>query len=95
MGIDPEYVDLNLTTGADFTCTGELDQDFPAGSTLSLVFTTESPTSWAATITGPEAVWQVDKAAADTVPDGTGVRLVYVNGSTDQVWAAGKVRRHG
>lgn len=92
LGLVPETLRVNLTTGADFLCTLRLNESWPVGTTLQLVFPT---TSWTATITGADAVFSVDKATADTITDGTAVTLSYVNGTTDQTWAIGTVVRRG
>ena len=92
LGIQPETLRVILTTGADFQCTIRLSSNWLAGTTLSLVFPT---TSWNATITTTDAVFNVDKAIADTIPDGATVKLLYVNGATDQIWAIGTVKRRG
>lgn len=92
LGIQPETLRVILTTGADFLCTIRLNVNYPAGTTLSLVFPT---TTWTATISTTDAVFSVDKAITDTIADGTPVSLKYVNGTTDQVWAVGTVKRRG
>lgn len=99
LGIEPERLGLHLTTGADFTSTltyqdeTGADANWPAGSVLTLVFN-GGGTAWAATITGADATFAVDKATSDAITDGTAVSLVYTNGTTDDVWARGTVKRH-
>lgn len=95
LGLQPETLRVNLTTGADFLCTIRLDTNWPTGTTLSLVFPNTSITAWAATIATTDAVFSVDKAITDTIPDGADVQLKYVNGTTDQTWAVGTVIRRG
>lgn len=93
MGVEPETLRVILATGADFTCTLRLNEPWPAGTSLALVF--DGGSSWPATIADTDAVFHVDKATADTMVKGTGVKLVYTNGTTDQVWAIGGVVRRG
>lgn len=96
LGLDPGTLRVFLTTGADFLCTVQLDTNWPVGTTLSLVF--DDGTTWNATISGTDAVFSVDKAIADTIAANggdVGVRLKYVNGTTDQTWAIGTVIRRG
>jgi hypothetical protein len=90
LGLQPDLLRVILSAGSDFTTTLQLDTSWPVGSTLTLVVGT---LTWTATISGTDAVFSVDKAIADTVVDGTAARLVYVNGSSDQVWARGTAVR--
>lgn len=90
LGIQPELLRVLLSSGADFTTTLRLNSAWPGGSALTLVVGT---LTWTATIAGTDANFSVDKAITDTVADGTAARLVYTNGSTDQVWARGTVKR--
>lgn len=92
LGLVPEDLTVNLTTGADFTCTLVLNEDWPVGATLKLVF---DASEWSATISGRDATFSVDKATADAVANGADVSLVYTNGTNDEVWATGTVTRHG
>jgi hypothetical protein len=92
LGLMPEALRVILSDGADFLCTLQLDDDWPVGTALSLTFDS-GITAWTATIGGTDAVFSVDKAVTDLVPDGTAAKLVYTNGSTDQVWAVGTVVR--
>lgn len=93
LGVVPAPLSVHLTTGADFSTVLTLDQPWPSGTVLTLGFADGSV--WTATISGADATFAVDKASADLVPDQTQVTLVYTSGTTDQVWAAGKVVRHG
>lgn len=92
LGLRSERLLVHLTDGGDFQCVLELDEDWPVGTSLNLEV---GAATWAATISGAEASFVVDKADADLVPDGTTARLVYSNGTTDQVWATGTVVRNG
>ena len=97
LGIMPAGLTVVLTDAADFTYAlrktiGGVPADWDAGTVLTLVTAT---TSWAATIVGSLATWNVDKAVTGAVADGVAVRLVYTNGSIDQVWASGTVVRRG
>lgn len=93
LGLVPEPLKVNLTTGADFLCTLQLDDDWPVGTVLSLVH--EDGTEWDATISTTDATFSEDKAVADLIAQGSTVTLRYVNGTTDQIWAIGTVKRHG
>lgn len=90
LGLQPNTLRVMLTTDADFYCTLRLNEDWPAGTVLSLVV---GSLTWTATIGGADAVFSVDKAIANTVGDGATAKLVYTNGTTDQVWALGTVKR--
>lgn len=94
LGFQPETLRVLLTTGADFYTVLQLNESWPAGTSLALVF--DGGASWAATISGANATFNVDKAQTATIANGTGVRLVYTNGTTDQVWAIGTaVQKNG
>lgn len=90
LGSKPEPMRLFLSTGADFTTTLRLNEAWPGGSSVALVVGT---LTWTATIAGTDAIFNVDKAVTDGVADGTAVRLVYTNASSDAVWARGTVVR--
>lgn len=92
LGLQPETLRIFLTKDADFSCTLRLDSNWPAGTTLSLVWPS---TTWTATISGTDAVFAVDKAQVNAIADGTAVTLTYTNGTTDQVWAIGTAVRRG
>lgn len=99
LGYQPNKLTVHLTDGADFAMTLNLVDpdgttlDWPTGAVLALVF--EGQQEWAAVVTGQDAVWSVDKDVAGQVRDRSTVRLRYTNGDTDEVWAIGKVERHG
>ena len=90
LGSKPELLRVMLSAGADFTTTLRLDSPWPAGSVVTLVV---GSLTWTATVSGTDATFSVDKAVTDTVVDQTPARLVYTNGSSDQVWARGMVVR--
>lgn len=92
LGLAPEALRVILTTGADFLCTLRLNEDWPAGASLSLDFA--SGGSWDAVIAGTDAVFSETSSTADTIPDKTGVQLTYY-GDTTQVWAIGTAVRRG
>lgn len=92
LGIVPGTLRVHLTAGADFTSTIRLSSNWPGSTTLTLNF--DSGETWTASISTTDAVFAVDKATTDTIADGTGVRLKYVNGTTDQTWEIGTVVRH-
>lgn len=90
LGLRPQTLRLQLTLGADFYVVLKLDEPWPSGTNLTLKL---GSVTWAATIVGDEATFNVDKAQADTIPHGTEARLIYTNGTTDQTWAVGSVER--
>lgn len=102
LGAEPDRLVVHVTTGADFSATlvykdaNGVATAWPTGTTLTLDFGTVA-TAWTATIAAgsSDAVFDVDKATADTIPANTAVSLRYVNGTTDQTWGLGKVVRHG
>ena len=93
LGTQPEPLWVLLPDGGDFLCVLELDEPWPVGTTVSLVF--GNGVTWAATISGTEATFSKTAAlsSSSVVPDGTPVRLV-VTGATVQVWAVGSVIRY-
>lgn len=100
LGGDPLDLGVTLSAGSDFVCelvyeVAGVVTDWPAGTSLAMVFAGESPTSWAATITGSVARFDVDKALTAPIKSGTEARLQYTNGSTDRALAVGRVRRRG
>lgn len=100
LGTDPGALTVYLTTGSDFDCilryrVGGTVSDWPASTEISLVFDDSAASEWDAAVSGSDATFSVDKATADTMPDGTVVRLRYVNGTTDRIWYVGKVSRRG
>lgn len=101
LGLAPKALRLHLPTGSDFTavltCKDEdgAVTDWPVGTVWSLVFSDSAASVWTATTSGSTATFEVDKATADTMPDGTVVKLRYVNGTTDRIYYVGKVVRHG
>jgi len=99
LGTTPELLTVSLTRGADFiqtlssTDAAGTPVDWVTGEVVSLVFDMTAPTTWVATITGPDAVWNVDKAVVTALLD-AGVRhanLIYTAGDVDLVWARGSV----
>lgn len=93
LGLQPETLRVILVTGADFLCTLRLSENWPGSTVLSLVF--EDGAEWDATISTTDAVFSEDKADADLIAGQSVVKLRYVNGTTDQIWAIGTVVRHG
>lgn len=86
LGMRPETLRVLLTTGADFLCVLRLNDDWPVGTVLTLEV---GNLIWTATISGADATFAVDKAVTALVSDNDTARLVYTNGTTDQVWAVG------
>lgn len=99
MGLDPVAVDVVLTTGADFNDYADYFDatdtlaNWPGSSTLTLEFDTGE--SWEATIATSRATWSEDSADADTIPNGTGVKMLFVNGTDNQILTIGRVQRRG
>jgi hypothetical protein len=97
LGLDPVAVDVILTTGGDFNDYADYEDNtgtianWPGSSTLTLVF--DNGVEWEASIVTSRATWAVDKDDADLIPNGMGVRLLYVNGTSDQILTIGKVQR--
>lgn len=91
LGIQPEVLRINVSAGADFTSTLRLSEDWPVGSTLSIVFSDAS--TWDATITAADAVFSEVAADVDTITHNTAVKLVYTDSGGTQVWAIGTVVR--
>lgn len=100
VGIKPRPLGMHLTTDADFYLTRTL-RDKATGTPVSwnpgtvVKFVFDSGTAWTATIVGAVATFDVDKAVANTIADGTGVRFVVIDGTRDMVLEIGKVKRHG
>jgi hypothetical protein len=76
--------------------------DFPAGAMVTLKFGTDTPIAWPATVSGSDAVWNVDKVAVAALLAAplTGRQLpahiTYTDGAgVDLVWFSGSVVWHG
>ena len=100
LGGDPLDLGVTLSDQTDFVCelVYEVDgvvADWPVGTSLSLVFADTAATSWAATVTGSVARFDVDKAETANIAASTPVRLQYANGATDRALAVGRVKRSG
>jgi hypothetical protein len=98
LGFDPPNLPVVLVTGADFNATltymvNGVATNWPASTAISLWFDNSAIASWSATVSTSTAVFAIDKATADTVPDGTEARVLYVNGSDDLTLTIGKVER--
>lgn len=96
LGADVDDLTVRLTRGADFhTTLRNTDGPWPTGTTISLRFgPTSTPThTWDATITGADAVFDIDKTDVDAVLAASTpkARLYYVNGDIEMCWAAGQV----
>lgn len=105
IGTEPEALALHLSRDADFghkfeSYVGEVPTDYPPGTAIRLDITDDTGTvldTWSATVAGNTATFAVDKADVNTVLDLAGpkyARLYYVNGTDDDLWAAGPVRGH-
>lgn len=98
LGVDPINLPVVLVTGADFKdfLTYTVDgvaTNWPASTHIYLWFEDTTITPWEATIATSTATWDVDKAVADTVANGTEARILYVNGTDDQTLSIGQVER--
>lgn len=99
LGASPVEVPLYLSDNADFIdkITYEsapgVEDDFPVGATVTIVFANSAATSWPATVSGSEASWAVDKAATAVIEDGTSFQIRYVDGTADEVPFKGRVSR--
>lgn len=98
LGFDPPSCEVVLSTGADFNqvlvyTVNDVVTNWPASTSVLLRFDDAAISDWSATVSTSTATFGVDKATADTVADGTKVRLLYVNGSDDYVLAIGTVAR--
>lgn len=99
LGIGPKPLLVELTNGADFDAvlnckdSSGAEQNWPVGTVWSLLFD-YLDTVWTATTSGSTATFAVDKATADAIPNGTKVKLRYVNGTTDRVYYKGEVVRY-
>jgi hypothetical protein len=95
LGSAPTGLTVRLVRGSDFVAGIDSNEgDWPVGVTIRLVFNDAGATTWDATVSGAAADWNVDKAAVDTLITASPkrVRLLYVDGTTDLVWAQGDVR---
>lgn len=99
LGLDPGRLVLNLPHNATFDRTlrfyNKVTGDpvtLPVGTQISLVFDADSGIApWAAIIDDDSARWIESVSTANAVPDGTGVRIRYVNGGSDYPLWVGKV----
>ena len=99
LGRQPDSLVVHLHTGSDFV--GYMDYtdengdaaDWPGGTALSLVFA--DGTSWAATVAGSIATWEVDKAQADARSCPQKVHVLYVNSTDEEIPLSGVAVRHG
>lgn len=104
LGAEPDTLTVHLSVGADFNSTLVLlddagaEVDWPVGTVITLRFarTTVVEETWTATITGAEATFDKDKAVVDATiaANRRNVRLFYVNGAEDLLWASGTVAVH-
>lgn len=91
LGAVPQQFALALTEDADFVCTLlSQDGDWPVAAVIAIEVADQE---WVATLAGPEARFNVDKADVATViaASPTKFRLTYTEGDADLVWGAGPV----
>jgi hypothetical protein len=94
LGVEPESFTVILSPGADFVSTITASDGDPWGSAVvSLVFDDDDETTWSATVASDELRWNVDKVAVDALiaASPSHVRLTFVDGTTDLLWAKGRV----
>jgi hypothetical protein len=95
LGVTPRPMVLDLDADADFVCTlVAQDGDWPPTATISIEVADQT---WTATLAGPEARFNVDKAQVQAVIDQVGdqlarFKLLYVDGDTELTWGRGPVR---
>lgn len=98
LGREPERLQVHLSRDADFRVTLSASEAYPAGSAVSLEVALGDGTvvdTWSASVSGADAVFDVDKTAVNAVLATTGpkqARLYFVNGTDDDLWAHGRVR---
>lgn len=104
LGTDPDSLIVVLPKNADFKATlrnitsptDHTPVNWPAGTAIQLRFgSSATPVMWAATVTGADAVFNVDKAVVAPLraSETKVARLYYVNGTDDILWAEGDIRR--
>ena len=109
LGTIPDQLSVVLVSGAGFYATiRNMDGPWPEGAVLELRLGNKPPTVWTATITGADAVFDVDTTTVDSTiaalfetnatrrPQTTKpptARLFYMEGSTEMCWAVGSVGR--
>jgi hypothetical protein len=97
-GLRPGNRDVDLTRGGDyiFGLRRLLDgviTDWPLGTEWTILFDDNQNSEWDANVLDEMASWNVDKAVADAMDEGTTVRWRYVNGTTDLIYWVGRVNR--
>lgn len=91
LGYSPTQMRLLLTAGADFVTTlVSQDGDWPATAAITIEVGTAT---WTATLTGPEARFDVDQTEVDAVIAQTprSFRLWYTDGEARLMWGRGPV----
>lgn len=96
LGATPLQLSVRLYASADFICgLDSEDGAWPTTAALALVFNDLDATTWTATLNGVAADWNVDKAQVAALiarlPTSPRVRLTYTDGTTDLLWAQGRV----
>lgn len=98
LGTKPVDLEINLVRGTDFVQEIERDDgsDWPTDSELYLevIFRSSDPVTWRASYDGPVAIFNVSDSDVDAViaARSSAVKLWYVQGSIEAVWAMGKVK---
>lgn len=107
LGDPPDRLTVRLSRFGDFAAALIYDDNdpattnlWPAGVVIELRFYATEATltpaaTWAATITGDRAEWNIDKAVVASAvldPGNETVRLFYTDGPTELLWAKGGVK---
>lgn len=93
MGVQPAAMGVRLDEDADFITTLATADGSDWPSTVSAELRFPNGTVWAATRSGAELTWTVDKAAVNIVlaTRPRTASLFYIDGDTDIEWAKGPV----
>lgn len=94
LGAKPYPLDVTLVRGADFVCSIVSEEGpWPESAVVTLRFNDPLDTVWTASVNDTELYFEVDKAQVDALidrlPANARVRLRYVDGPMDAVWAQG------
>lgn len=99
LGTKPETMTLVLCRGADFASTlHNTEDDWPVTAEITLsIGNGHSPVTWTSTLAGPDATFSETSDTVDALikTKPTKVKLYYVDGSIDVLWAVGSVEIDG
>jgi predicted ThiF/HesA family dinucleotide-utilizing enzyme len=94
LGSAPASMSLLLVPGADFVCTlVSQDGTWPATAAIAIEV---ADATWEATVSGTDAVFNVDQAQVNAViaQDPNRFKLWYTDGTTRLLWGSGLVSVH-